>query len=109
MTAYAVGHLQDVDFCDDIVEYLQRIDATLAPFGGRFAVHGATAEVIEGEWRGDLILIAFDDITRARGWYNSAAYRQIIPLRTKHARSVVLLIEGVDATHRATDILQALR
>jgi uncharacterized protein (DUF1330 family) len=109
MTAYAVGHLQDVDFCDDIVEYLKRIDATLAPFGGRFAVHGAKADVVEGEWRGDLVVIAFDDMTHARGWYDSAAYRRILPLRTKHARSAVLLIEGVDATHRATDILGTAR
>jgi hypothetical protein len=28
-----------------IAEYLERIDATLAPFGGRFAVHGGEVEV----------------------------------------------------------------
>jgi hypothetical protein len=54
-------------------------------------------------------VIAFDDMTRARGWYDSAAYRRILPLRTRHARSAVLLIEGVDAAHRATDILHAMR
>ena len=31
-----------------IAEYLERIDATLAPSGGRFAVHGGEAEVLEG-------------------------------------------------------------
>ena len=33
-----------------IIEYLERIDVTLAPFGGRFRVHGARPEVLEGEW-----------------------------------------------------------
>jgi uncharacterized protein (DUF1330 family) len=31
-----------------IAEYLERIDATLAPFGGRFAGHGGEVEVLEG-------------------------------------------------------------
>lgn len=31
MKAYAIAHLQDVVVNDDIVRYLERIDATLAP------------------------------------------------------------------------------
>lgn len=53
MTAYAIAHLHDVEMCDDIVEYLERIDDTLAPFGGRFAIHGARPDVREGTWHGD--------------------------------------------------------
>jgi hypothetical protein len=34
MSAYAVAHMHEVAMGPDIVEYLQRIDATLAPFGG---------------------------------------------------------------------------
>jgi uncharacterized protein (DUF1330 family) len=30
-----------------IVEYLERIDATLAPFGGHFIVHGGDFELRE--------------------------------------------------------------
>jgi uncharacterized protein (DUF1330 family) len=40
MAGYAIAHLQDVTVGAEIVEYLQRIDATLAPFGGHFTVHG---------------------------------------------------------------------
>jgi uncharacterized protein (DUF1330 family) len=29
-----------------IIEYLQRIDATLKPFAGRFLVHGGGVEVL---------------------------------------------------------------
>lgn len=59
MTAYAIAHLHDVEMCDDIVEYLERIDGTLAPYDGHFVIHGARPEVREGVWRGDLIAIAF--------------------------------------------------
>jgi uncharacterized protein (DUF1330 family) len=36
-----------------IVEYLERIDATLAPSGGRFIVHGGDFESLEGSWPGN--------------------------------------------------------
>ena len=42
--SYAVGLLQDVRMGPAIIEYLERIDATLAPFDGHFVVHGGEAE-----------------------------------------------------------------
>jgi uncharacterized protein (DUF1330 family) len=52
MSTYAVAHLRKVNLGPEIVEYLQRIDATLGPFGGRFLVHGGQVEVLEGTWPG---------------------------------------------------------
>jgi Domain of unknown function (DUF1330) len=47
MPAYAIGHLTNVEIGPGIREYLERIDATLAPFEGRFPIHGARPEVRE--------------------------------------------------------------
>jgi hypothetical protein len=47
MTSYAVGILRDVRLGPPIVEYLERIDATLAPYDGHFIVYGGEAEVLE--------------------------------------------------------------
>ena len=105
MAAYALAHLRTVAMGPAIVEYLERIDATLAPFEGRFIIHGARAEVMEGDFTGDLIVIEFPDRDRARAWYESPAYQAILPLRTDNADGDVLLIEGVDDTHVATDVL----
>jgi uncharacterized protein (DUF1330 family) len=105
MKAYAVGILQDVKMGPSIVEYLHRIDATLAPYDGHFIVHGGTPEVLEGAHPGTLIVIEFPDRPRAEEWYASDAYREILPLRTENSVSTVLLIEGVDRDHRATDVL----
>ena len=105
MAAYAVGHLTRVEMGPEIVEYLRKIDATLAPFDGRFLIHGGRAEGLDGVWQGDLIVIAFPDLDRARAWYNSEAYRRILPLRTGKSDGAVFLIDGVGEDHRATDIL----
>ncbi|MCV0396029.1 MAG: DUF1330 domain-containing protein [Rhizobiaceae bacterium] len=105
LTRFNTGS-QDVVMGDDIVAYLQGIDATLEPFGGRFLVHGGgDMKVLEGELPGDLIVIAFPDRAAAEGWYASAAYRDILPLRTRNSKGVAVLIDGVDADHKATDVL----
>lgn len=107
MSAYAVAHMRHVTMGPQIVEYLEKIDATLAPFGGRFIVHGGEIEVLEGSWPGHIIVLEFPDPDRLRAWYKSDAYQQILPLRTGNSQSDVIVVDGVDRTHRATDILVA--
>jgi uncharacterized protein (DUF1330 family) len=105
MSAYAVAHMRQVTVGPPIVEYLQRIDATLEPFGGRFIVHGGEVESLEGAWPGTLIVIEFPDREQSRAWYKSDAYQEILTLRTANSQSDVILIDGVDDGHRATDVL----
>ncbi|MDQ0473484.1 DUF1330 domain-containing protein [Labrys wisconsinensis] len=107
MTSYAIAHLRQVALGPAIVEYLQRIDATLAPFRGRFIVHGGAVERLEGDWSGDLIMIAFPDRDHARRWYASPAYQAILPLRTQNSVGDVIFVDGVPEDHRATDVLAA--
>jgi uncharacterized protein (DUF1330 family) len=100
-SAYAVAHLRTVDQNAEIVDYLRRIDATLDPFGGRFVVHGTLPEVLEGEWPGFLVVIGFPDLDAARAWYDSPAYQEILPLRTRNSDGVTLLVDGVPEGYRA--------
>lgn len=105
MPTFAIARLENVVMDPDIVVYLERIDATLAPFDGRFVVHGGPYDRLEGDWAGDVVIIAFPDRDRARGWYESTAYRAILPLRTANSTAEVILIDTVGDGHRATDIL----
>ena len=107
MTAYAVAHMRRVTMGPPIVEYLERIDETLAPFGGRFIVHGAEVEILEGSWPGFLIVIEFPDRNRVSAWYNSVAYQEIVTLRTDNSESDVVMVDGVGGEHKATDVLAA--
>ena len=107
MPAYAVAHKHQVSMGPPIVAYQQRIAATLAPFGGRFIVHGGEVEVVEGTCPGNLIGIAYPDRARASAWYHSDAYQQILGLRTGNSRSDVVIAGGVGPGHHATDVLGA--
>ncbi|GAA4814785.1 DUF1330 domain-containing protein [Nocardioides caeni] len=105
---YAIAYLRDVDFGPEIIDYIERIDATLAPYGGRFLVHGGKLTPAEGAWDGDLVIVEFPDADAARGWYDSAEYQAILPLRTEHSTSIACLVEGVPAGYRAVDKLAVL-
>ncbi|MER7107977.1 DUF1330 domain-containing protein [Streptomyces sp. NPDC000229] len=97
MPAYAIGNLKPpARLDDDIFAYMERIQGTLDPFGGRFLVHGAPAmEVREGEWTTALVIIGFPSMDHARDWYDSDAYQRLIPLRTRHMDGDILLVDGV--------------
>lgn len=105
MTAYAIGQLRNVRMNEGVRAYLARIDATLQTFGGRFLIHGATPEVLEGAPQGDLIVIEFPTLDAARSWYRSPAYQELVTLRQQGAEGEVFLMQGVGPEHRATDIL----
>jgi len=106
MTTFALANLHDVLMGKDILDYLKGIDATLAPFGGKYVLHGnGNKDVLEGEFSGDLIMISFPDRTSAEGWYNSPDYRKLQPLRAQNSKGYVILVDGVKEGHRATDIL----
>jgi uncharacterized protein (DUF1330 family) len=89
----------------EIVAYLKQIDATLEPFDGQFLVHGKQSKVVEGEFPGYLIIIAFPDMEKARGWYHSDAYQEIMPLRTNNSQGSVILVDGVPENYRASNLL----
>ena len=64
--AYAIAHLRTPRINDDVIEYIERIQATLDPFGGRSLVHGGEVDVKEGPWPGTIVVIEFPALARRR-------------------------------------------
>jgi uncharacterized protein (DUF1330 family) len=95
MTAYAIAHLRAPQINDEVLEYIERIQQTMDPFGGRFLVHGAQVEALEGTWPGTIVIIGFPDLAEARAWYDSPAYQEILPLRSRHIPGDVIIVPGV--------------
>ncbi|GGQ65878.1 DUF1330 domain-containing protein [Streptomyces asoensis] len=95
MSAYAIAHLQEAAPHPETALYMERITETLAPYGGRFLVHGARHEVKEGSWPGHVVVIGFPSLDRARAWWDSPAYQEIAPLRARHIEGDIVLAPGV--------------
>jgi uncharacterized protein (DUF1330 family) len=109
MPGYALAHLRDIRPHPEIADYLERIQPTLDPFSGLFLVHGAEVEVREGAWPGTVVVIEFPNLGEARSWYESEAYRKILPLRTRHIDGDVVLVEGVSPDHDSAKLGAELR
>jgi len=109
MAAYALAHLRTPTINDDVLEYLERIQSTMDPFGGRFLVYGTEVEVIEGEWPGTVVIVEFPDVAAVKAWYASPGYQAILPLRTDHIDSSTIIVEGVRPDYQAALTAAALR
>ncbi|MGN9846820.1 DUF1330 domain-containing protein [Nonomuraea sp. H19] len=109
MTAYAIAHLQEVTPHPEIVEYIERISATFEPYGGRFLVHGTQHEVKEGNWPGHVVMIAFPGLAEARAWWDSPAYQEIAPLRSRHVESDIVLVGGIPEGYDPASTAKAMR
>jgi uncharacterized protein (DUF1330 family) len=109
MTAYAIAHLRTPTINDEVLEYIERIQATLTPYGGRFLVHGAEVQVLEGEWPGTVVVVEFPGLAAAHAWYASPAYREILPLRTDNIEGSTLIVDGVAPDYDAGRTAARLR
>ena len=96
-----------MNFGADIIDYLQRIDATLQPFEGHSIIHAGQYDQIEEAWTGDLIVIAFPSREHVHAWYRSKDYQAIASLRTNNSTGEIIFIDGVSDSHKATDVLAA--
>ncbi|MEU3878189.1 DUF1330 domain-containing protein [Streptomyces sp. NPDC029704] len=109
MPAYAIARLQAAAPHPDIADYIERISATFAPFGGRFLVHVTQHEVKEGTWPGNVVVIGFPGIAEARAWWDSPAYQEIVPLRSRHVDGDIILVDGVPDGYDPADTARAMR
>jgi uncharacterized protein (DUF1330 family) len=68
---------------------------TLGAHGGTVLVASQDIDVREGEWPAtQTVVIAFESLDAARGWYESSEYQAAAALRHEAADSNVVLIAG---------------
>jgi uncharacterized protein (DUF1330 family) len=72
-------------------------------------VHGTQHETKEGSWPGAVVMIGFPGIAEARAWWDSPAYREIAPLRSRHIDGDIILVEGVPDGYDPTAVAAAIR
>ena len=110
MPTYLINHLRQPGVVQpEVLDYLDGVQATLGPFDGKFIVQGGLQEVLEGAWAGSAIVLSFPDMTAARTWYRSAAYQEIVHLRTDHLVGDAILVDGVSPDHTPGSFAQKLR
>jgi uncharacterized protein (DUF1330 family) len=86
----------DVHNMDGYKEYVAQNGAVFAKFGARFLVRGGTHETKEGTSRSRNVVLEFKDYETALACYHSPEYARLVAIRSPHAESDLVIIEGYD-------------
>jgi uncharacterized protein (DUF1330 family) len=94
MAAYLIAEV-DVTNPAAYEEYRKIVPATIAKYGGKYLVRGGKVDAKEGGWQPTrLVVLEFASMEQAKKWYHSPDYAPALAIRTKAARSKVVLVEG---------------
>lgn len=92
--AYQIGHIRVHD--REAFEEFRKLSGTaIADHGGRVLVRNPDADHREGNLRGTVMVVEFDDMATARRFYESDAYTAARRVRERAADTDLLLVEGV--------------
>ena len=92
--AFVIGHITVKD--ESLwAEYRSQVPATLAPWGASLVFRGQRLAVLGGRHEhADTVVIRFPDRAAVEGWFASAAYQALIPLRERAAEVVLVSYEA---------------
>jgi uncharacterized protein (DUF1330 family) len=91
--AYVVAEVAVQDADTFARDYAPKIAGTLQSFGGRILTSGKLT-ALEGDVPQRFVIIEFDSLEKARGWYDSPVYEPLLAVRKKTATSTLFIAEG---------------
>lgn len=79
-----------------LTPYLEKVEASYKAFGGKLIVRGGELKVFEGAApQGNIVILQFDNMEKAKAWYESDSYQAIISYRHAGAQANGWLVEGL--------------
>jgi uncharacterized protein (DUF1330 family) len=83
-------------------EYLEKVPAIIARYGGRYIVRGGAVHLVEGDFDFErIVILEFPSEVAARTFYHSAEYAPLLKLREETTRSQVAFIDALGADYVA--------
>jgi uncharacterized protein (DUF1330 family) len=95
MSAYVIV---EIDIVDPVgfEEYRNRVVPILEKYGAQYIVVSDRVETLEGDWKPKrIVVLQFESMERAKGWYNCEEYREPHEIRRRTARTNMVLVEGM--------------
>lgn len=95
MAAYIIATIEVTD-PEQFEVYRGQVPATIAKHGGKYLARGGAVEVVEGGQPAQrTVVLEFDSLEKARGWYYSDDYAGPKALRIASTISNVMIVDGV--------------
>ena len=95
MAAYIIATIEVTD-PEKFEVYRGQVPATIEKHGGRYLARGGEVSVVEGDQpERRTVVLEFDSLEQAKGWYYSDDYAGPKELRIASTISNVMIVEGV--------------
>jgi uncharacterized protein (DUF1330 family) len=93
---YQITEIEFVDRAAYEKDYVPKAQAAIRAAGGKFLAAGGTTTTIEGDPPKTRVVIQqWDSVDKIQAYRNSAAFKEILPLRDKLAKFRSFTVEGV--------------
>ena len=76
-------------------EFTSKTGATIEAFGGKRIVRGGKVVALDGEAPTRVIVAVYESMEKAQAQRNSAAWKELLPLRAKAVKVREYIVEGV--------------
>ena len=94
---YIYAELDVTDPAYFYAEYMPRVQPVLDKYGAKFLIASDSPEVLEGDRSVKrIVFIEFESPRRAREFYHSKDYQDVIDYRFKSAKSHLYMLEGIE-------------
>jgi len=94
MAAYVIAQI-DVTDPDLFAAYREKVPPTIAKHGGSYVVRGGEMTVLEeSPPKPRMVVLKFESVEAAKGWYYSDDYQPLAKMRQKAANGPVVIVEG---------------
>jgi uncharacterized protein (DUF1330 family) len=80
---------------EKLKEYVSKVPGTMVPFGAKMVCRGKVQKVLAGAGNHQIeAIFEFESAEKIEAWYQSDAYRALIPVRDEGATMTISILEG---------------
>ena len=88
----------DIEIIDNVgfAEYRKGVVPLVQRYGGKYVAVSDRVETLEGAWQPKrVVMIQFESLKRAQDWFTCEEYRSLCKIRSRTAKTKMILVEGV--------------
>jgi uncharacterized protein (DUF1330 family) len=87
MAVYAIGEIKNIIDKDKWLEYKSRVKQTIELYDGKVLFRGEHVENFAGDDKyAEVVALEFETLEKAKEWFNSKEYQDIISIRQMGAQ-----------------------
>jgi uncharacterized protein (DUF1330 family) len=93
--AYVVGDISEISDPQAFKKVIDDAPAVISAAGGRFIIRTDNITALDGTPPKRFAVIAFDNLEKARSWYNSPASKPLLDIQMRATKTRFFVVQGM--------------